>query len=75
MQRFSARIEIVTAMKAVFDSARLAQILGGDKYISDAKVRQWNENRADLVGLKAYVREYESEKYDNIFVCKSEKAE
>ena len=27
----------------------------------------------ELVGLKAYVREYESEKYDNIFICKSEK--
>lgn len=67
------RIEIVTAMKAVFDSARLAQILGGDKYISDAKVRQWNENSADLAGLKAYVRKYESEKYDSIFICKSER--
>ena len=36
------------------------------------KVRQWDVNRTDLARLKRYVREYESEKYKDIFDEKEE---
>lgn len=61
------RIELISAMKSVFDAARLSQILGDSKYISDAKVKQFYENKKDLATLKKYVRQYEPDKYDYIF--------
>lgn len=67
------RINLILAAKSVFDSARLSQLLNGEKYISDAKVNLYNKNKRDLLRLKAYVSEYYPEKYKDIFVKKSDK--
>lgn len=76
----SDRMDLVVAMKAVFDAALLSKILGkaaltgdGTVYISDAKVQQFDENRADLALLKRYVRSACPEKYGYIFRKKKDK--
>lgn len=67
------RIELILALKAVFDTARLSQILGGKTYISDAKVELFKKNKADLLKLKKFVKSYYPEKYKYIFTDKKDK--
>lgn len=67
------RIDIITAMKGVYNSARLSQILGGSRYISDAKIKQFEENKKDLALLKKYVKENAPDKKYHIFTEKEKK--
>ncbi len=67
------RVDVILTAKSVFDSARLSQILNGEKYISDAKINLYNKNKKDLRRLKAYVKEYCPEKYKDIFVKNTDK--
>lgn len=61
------KIDLLFMAKTVFDSSRLSQILNGETYISDAKIKLYEKNRTDLYKLKEYVREYYPEKYKDIF--------
>lgn len=61
------RAELLLAVKKVFDAARLSEMRGGEEYLCDAKVCQYNKNHADLRALKDYVREAASGKYRSIF--------
>lgn len=63
----SDRMDIIYALKSVFDSAKLAQMLGNNKYISEAKIEQYNINKSDLKRLKQYVKENAPQKYKEIF--------
>lgn len=67
------KTDLLFAAKIVFDSARLSQILNGETYISDAKIKLYNKNHNDLCRLKEYVREYYPEKYKDIFTLKKQK--
>ena len=61
------RAELLLAAKKVFDAARLSEMRGGEAYLCDAKVRQYEKNHADLRALKDYVREAAPDRYRNIF--------
>lgn len=61
------RAELLLAAKKVFDAARLSEMRGGEEYLCDAKVCQYNKNHADLRALKDYVREAAPDKYRSIF--------
>ena len=61
------RVELLLAAKKVFDAARLSEMRGGEAYLCDAKVRQYEKNHADLRALKDYVREAAPVKYRSIF--------
>lgn len=61
------RAELLLAAKKVFDAARLSEMRGGEAYLCDAKVRQYEKNHADLRALKDYVREAAPDQYRNIF--------
>lgn len=67
------RVDLLFLAKIVFDSARLSQILNGETYISDAKIKLYNRNGNDLKRLKKYVRNNCPEKYKEIFTLNKEK--
>lgn len=59
--------ELVLRLKALFDWAVLTDVLQGEPCISRAKVRVYEQHRADLACLKALLRKYAPEKYDAVF--------
>lgn len=61
------RYELIEKIKAVYDWSVLADVLDGEKYISYAKVKIYEEHKDDLQQLKMYVRKYFPEKYKDIF--------
>ncbi len=65
------RVDLIVSLKAVFDSARLAQILKNHEYISEAKIEMFEQNKSDLKMLKAYVKENRPSEYKRIFSQKS----
>lgn len=67
------RTDLIFMAKTVFDVARLSQILNGETYISDAKIKLYNKNHNDLYRLKEFVREYYPAKYKGIFNEKKQK--
>lgn len=67
------RLDVIFALKGIYDSAKLANMLGNHKYISEAKVEQFEINKSDLSKLKKYVKEYAPEKYKTIFLEKKDK--
>ena len=67
------RIDLIVCLKTVFSLAREAQILGNEVFLSDAKIKLFNENHHNLVRLKKYVRENLPDKYRYIFDEQKEK--
>lgn len=65
------RINLLFELKKLFDAARLSQILGDRKYICDAKIALYEENKKDLLLLKKYVRRNAPGKYKRIFTERS----
>lgn len=61
------RFELIEKLKAIYDWAVLADILNGEKYISFAKVKVYEQHHDDLKQLKGYVRERCPGKYGEIF--------
>ena len=61
------RFETLEIIKTVYDWAILADILGGEEYISSAKIAIYEKHHNDLTKLKKYVKEYCPEKYNEIF--------
>lgn len=61
------KFELIEKLKAVYDWAILADVLGDEKYISFAKVKSYNQHGNDLKTLKAYVKQNCPEKYREIF--------
>lgn len=64
---FGEDFELVEKIKSVYDWTVLADVLKGKKYLSYAKVEDYNKHKSDLKLLKTYVKEYCPEKYDLIF--------
>lgn len=69
----SDRLEFILFAKEVFDSAKLAQMLGQHEYICEAKIEQYDINKSDLGRLKEYVKQHRPEKYKEIFSEKRDK--
>lgn len=61
------RFEAIEKIKAVYDWAILADILNGEKYISDAKVKVYEKHKSDLALLKEYLKNYLPNKYNEVF--------
>lgn len=64
---FGERFELIEKLKAIYDWAVLADILRGEKYISFAKVSEYDKHKSDLKLLKEYVKSFAPEKYNLIF--------
>lgn len=67
------KFELIERLKAVYDWSVLADILGGEKYISFAKVKSYEQHGYDLKTLKSYVKKYCPEKYREIFKISRDK--
>lgn len=61
------QLNILFSMKEIFDISRLTQVLGKEKYISDAKIRLFEKNKNDLKLLKEYVKKNYPDRYDLLF--------
>lgn len=67
------RADLIFEAKELFDIATLGKLLGNDAYISDAKIRLYENNRTDLNVLKNFFRnklsfgEITKDEYDKVF--------
>ena len=63
--------ELIRRLKAIFDWSILVQVLGdgegGERTISGAKVRVYEQHKRDLAFLKAFIKKYLPEKFDDVF--------
>lgn len=59
--------ELIEHLKSLYDWAVLSDVLGEDRYISQAKVKTFNRHKSDLAYLKAFIKKYLPDKYDDIF--------
>lgn len=66
-QLLGERFEIIAKIKAVYDWGLLNDILQGEKYLSLAKVKVYNEHQEDLRVLKEYCRSLNDNRYKDIF--------
>ena len=64
---FGDNFELIERLKAIYDWGILAEILCGEKYISFAKVRDYDQHKSDLKLLKKLVKSFVPEKYNLIF--------
>ena len=55
---FGEKIELIEKIKSVYDWAVLFNILKNEKYISNAKVKQYDKHNTDLKLLKAFINKY-----------------
>lgn len=62
----SDRWELIAAAKSLYDWALLAELMGGCRTLSEAKVRIYEKHRADLKRLKALLRD-DTKHYKEIF--------
>lgn len=69
------RLNVILSLKRIFDSAKLAHMLGNHKYISEAMVEQYEVNKNDLKRLKLFVKTNAPEKYKEIFTVKRNKTD
>ncbi len=58
---------LILRLKAVYDWSLLVGILNGHATISAAKVAVYEQHKADLAGLKAFIRKYAPQKYAPLF--------
>lgn len=62
------RCFVVDVIKAVYDWSILVDILDGEEYLSDAKVKQYNHHKENLAALKKLMKKYcDSETYRAFF--------
>lgn len=58
---------LLLVLKKLYDWSILANIIGKNKSISEAKVTLYNQHKTDLKNLKAFIRKYRPDKYNEIF--------
>lgn len=66
------KIELLDIAKSFYDFMVLNNILSDSKYISEAKVKLYEEHKKDLKNLKYIIRKYNKENYDKLFKDKNE---
>ncbi len=59
--------EVVLALKSVYDAATLGGILRGEKYLSQARVADYEKHKKDLKILKRAIHKHCPDKYDVLF--------
>ena len=59
--------DLIGALRAVYDWAVLADVLGASDSISIAKVRVYEQHKEDLKTLKHIIKSYLPEKYSEVF--------
>lgn len=66
------KIELLDIVKSFYDFMVLNNILSDSKYISEAKVKLYEEHKKDLKSLKYIIKKYNKENYDKLFKDKNE---
>ena len=66
------KIEFLDIAKSFYDFMVLNNILADSQYISEAKVKLYDEHKRDLKNLKYIIRKYNKENYDKLFKDKNE---
>lgn len=64
--------ELVIRLKALYDWAVLSDVLRGETSISAAKVKTYEQHKQDLKWLKALIKKYVPDQYDNVFTAEQE---
>lgn len=59
--------EVIGLMKQIHDLGLLSNVMKGSKYLSEARVKEYNKHKEDLIILKRVIKEYAPEKYDSMF--------
>lgn len=60
-------IELINTIKQLHDVGLLVNVMKGSKYLSEARVKDYEKHKKDLVVLKKVIREYAPEEYDKMF--------
>lgn len=60
-------MELIDALKSIYDWAMLCEILQDSVSVSEAKVKSYEEHKSDLALLKNYVKTNCPEKYKQVF--------
>lgn len=60
-------MELIEAIKQIHDAGLLVNVMKGSKYLSEARVKDFNKHKEDLQRLKKFIREYVPERYDELF--------
>lgn len=61
------RYSIIETLKKIYDLSLLSNILHGEKFLSNARVKLYEKHSQDLKILKEVIRKYFPEKYDHYF--------
>lgn len=59
--------EFISRLSAIYEWSVLSDMLQGEKYISKAKVKIYEQHKMDLKNLKSFVRKYAPQEYNHIF--------
>ena len=60
-------MEFIDTIKQLHDIGLLASVMKGSKYLSEARVKDYEKHKKDLILLKKIIREYIPEEYDEMF--------
>lgn len=60
-------VELIEQMQRLHDIGLLANVMKGRKYLSEARVKEYEKHKEDLVLLKRIIRQYVPEAYDDMF--------
>ena len=60
-------MEFIDTIKQLHDIGLLANVMKGSKYLSEARVKDYEKHKKDLVLLKKVIREYIPGDYDEMF--------
>lgn len=63
---------LIQTAKELHDIGFLSSIMKGCKYLSEARVEQYNEHRKDLKLLQSVLKKYDKDAYDKMFRIMSE---
>ena len=61
------RIYLIDKLKSIYDWGVLSDLLSGENYLSNAKVKMYEKHQSDLASLKSVVKKYINNKYKEIF--------
>lgn len=60
-------LELIETIKQIHDAGLLANVMKGSKYLSEARIKDYNKHKEDLHRLKKLILEYAPEEYDEMF--------
>lgn len=60
-------MELIDTIKQLHDIGLLANVMKGSRYLSEARIKDYEKHKKDLDLLKKVIREHAPEKYDEMF--------